>query len=260
MASSESRRSKQLEKKKKKRNDKRHQHVVGRNAGLAEKLAARATAPLHECLVNAMLGGDGGGLVEVIISRKSMSGEIAFALFLIDRHCMGVKDCLGNTVSVSQYNDFKEKVQAKGRRLKAIDPPSARRFVEDAVAYAEQFGIKPHADFRAARMILGDIDASEAKSVFEMGKDGKPFFMSGPFQSPAECQMIIAKLTAVCGADGFHFVMAIDPRKTMLSGQDIDELSFDDEDVTYQEDDEDDDETEDADEITSPFRFEDRRA
>lgn len=257
MASSESRRRKQLEKKKKKRNDKRHQIVVKRNAGLAEKLAMRANAPVHECLVTAELGG--GGFVEVVISRKSASGEIAFGLFLIDSYCMGVKNCLARILSVSQYNDFKEDVRAKGRILKALDPPSARRVVEDAVAYAEKLGIKPHADFRAARMILGDIDPEKATTLFEMGRDGKPFFMSGPFQSPAECQMIIAKLTAVCGVDGFHFMMGIDPRRTMLSGHDFNELSFDDDDDdddSVMFDEEEDDEVE---ENTSSFRIEERR-
>ena len=261
MASSESRRRKQLEKKKKKRNDKRHQIVVVRNAGLAEKLAARAKFPVHECLVNAQLGNEGGGLVEVVISRKCASGEIAFGLFLIDSYCMGVKDCFGKIVSVSQYNDFKDNVQAKGRILRAIDPPSARRFVEDAVAYAERFGIKPHADFRAARMILGDIDSSKAKSVFEMGKDGKPFFTSGPFQSPAECQMIIAKLTAECGADGFHYIVGIDPRQTMLTDQDFDELSFDDDKVIYVGDEQSGDESDDENEKeASSLHMEDHRA
>ncbi|MEZ6031710.1 MAG: hypothetical protein R3C17_01280 [Planctomycetaceae bacterium] len=249
MASSESRRRKQLEKKKKKRSDKRHQIVVRRNAGLADQLAMRAKAPIYECFTSSTL--DSEGLGEVVISRKSASGEIAMGVFLMDRYCMGVKDCFGRLVSGAEFEDFKENLKAKGLSLKKIDASSARRLIEDAIAYAEDLGIKPHANFRSARMIFGDIDPAEATTLFEMGKDGKPYFMSGPYQSPAECQMIIAKLTAKCGVDGFHYVMAIDPSHELLTGTHFDELSFDD----------DTDEFDDEDEVNqSSFRLEDLRS
>ena len=229
MASSESRRRKQLEKKKKKRNEKRHEIVVRRNAGLADQLLARAKAPILECFVSGDL--NRGGLGEVLIARRSTSGEIAIGLFLVDRYCMGVKDCFGRLFSGSKYAEFKEGMRLKGRNLQKIDASSARRLVDDAVAYAENLGIKPHADFRAARIVLGDIDPSTAKQLFEMGQDGKPFFISGPFQSQAECRTIVAKLTAKCGVDGFHYMLGMDLGHETLAGPHFDELSFDDDDV-----------------------------
>ena len=239
MASSESRRRKQLEKKKKKRTEKRHQLLVRRNAGLADQLLLRAKAPVHECLISAAL--EDQGLGEVIICRRSASGEIALGLFLVDRYCMGVKDCFGRIISGAEYRGMKEKMDENGRDLRRIDAASARRLVEDAVTYAESLGLKPHSDYRAARLIFGDIDPSAATERFELGKDGKPYFMPGPFQSPAECQLIMNKLTAVCGPQGFHFTMAMGPRGTMPPGTHFDELSFDDEDdlenIVFAEDD-----------------------
>ena len=225
MASSESRRRKQLEKKKKKRVDKKHQITVRRNAGLADQLSMRSKAPVFQCLVAA--GMDQGGLGEVVISRRTASGEIAFSLFLVDRYCMGVKDCFGRITSGSQYREFLDQLAERGRIMRTIDPSSARRFVEDAVAYAENLGLKPHSDYRAARMIFGDIDPAAATEFFQMGMNGKPYFMSGPFQSAAECQLILAKLTTRCGEGGFHYTMAIDPASSHLSGSDWDQLSFD---------------------------------
>ena len=98
------------------------------------------------------------------------------------------------------------------------------------MAYAENLGLKPHPDYRAARMIFGDIDPATATELFEMGMNGKPYFMSGPFQSPAECQAIIAKLTANCGKGGFNYTMAVSPEDLNLSGADWDQLSFEGED------------------------------
>jgi len=254
MASSEARRRKQLEKKKKKRGDKRHQIVVRRNAGLADQLLARSKAPVLECLISNDLKDEGLG--EVVIARRSASGEIALGLFLIDRYCMGVKDCFGRLVSGADYSKFKEDMRNRGRNLNKIDAASARRIVEDAVAYADSLGIKPHADFRAARMILGDIDPAAARTILEMGKDGKPLFISGPFQSPAECQLIISKLTAKCGVDGFHFMMVAHPGHDNLSGPNFSELSFDDDDA----DDMDPEDEDDSEESESTYLLEDGRS
>jgi hypothetical protein len=240
MASSESRRRKQLEKKKRKRADKRHEIHVRNSSGLAEQLKRRSVAPVYECLISAELELEGLG--DVLISRRAPSGEIAFAVFLVDRYCMGVKNCFGRICSGPQYRSFRESMTNPGRIFKKIDPSSARRLIEDAIAYADRFGINPHPDFRTARLILGDIDSSVATQCFEMGREGKPFFVSGPYQSPAECRTIIARLAAKCGPDGFHFISPTDLGDHTLSGSDFEQLGFD---VDYEDDDDfDDDECE----------------
>ena len=229
MASSEVRRRKQLEKKKKKRSEKLHQIRVRQNAGMGDRLLMRAMAPIHECLVSADI--DDQGLGEVVISRCSASGEIAMSLFLIDRHCMGVKDCYSRIVTASGYRDFVGQMRDNGRPMRVIDPPSARRFVEDAVAYADSLGLKPHPDYRASKMILGDINPGQAVRIFEMGQNGKPFFVSGPFQSPEECAAIVAKLTERCGAKGFHYMIAVQPHDRILRLDERADSDFDDDDA-----------------------------
>jgi len=124
MASSESRRRKQLEKKKKKRAEKNRQIVVRRDAGLAEQLSMRSKAPIYQCLVST--GINEGGLGEVVISRRTSSGEMAFSLFLIDRYCMGVKDCFGRVTSGIKYREFLDHMAERGREMRRIDPSSAR--------------------------------------------------------------------------------------------------------------------------------------
>lgn len=215
-----------------------------RNAGLAEQLLARSKAPIHECCVSANL--EEQGLGQVVISRRTASGEIAVGVFLIDRYCMGVKDCFGHIMTGARFAEVKEDMQANGQNLQKIDAASARRVIEDAVAYAENLSIKPHADFRSARIILADIDSSTAKVIFEIGKDGKPFFMSGPFQSPAEYRMILSKLTAKCGADGFSYLLKGNgPHGSNLPFE-FEDLSF--EDSQYDNDDDEEDEEGDVDE------------
>lgn len=234
MASSESRRRKQLEKKKKKRAEKHRQIATRRDAGLAEQLSMRAKAPVYECLMSVSL--DTGGLGEVIMTRRTTSGEIALGLFLIDRYCMGVKDCFGRIETVARYRELLNNMADQGRELRTIDPASARRLVEDAVAYAESLGLKPHADYRAVRMILGEIDPAMATETFEFGVNGKPHFIAGPLQSPAECQAICAKLKASCGDDGFHYTIPVNAGGLPSSDLDWDQLSFEEANDDFDED------------------------
>ena len=69
-------------------------------------------------------------------------------------------------------------------------------------------GFPPHPDYQRARRIYGDIEATACLEHFVFGKNGKPFFMSGPSDTPARCRKIFDTLTKRCGPDGFHFVVA----------------------------------------------------
>jgi hypothetical protein len=41
-----------------------------------------------------------------------------------------------------------------------------------------------------------------------LGKDGKPYFVAGPYD---DARKIMAKLEKAVGRDGFHFIMPLDP-------------------------------------------------
>ncbi len=204
MARSEAKRRKQLEKKKQKRNQKKHELIRQHSAGLGEKLQQRATAPVHECLIGESLTSQGIG--HVVISRKAASGEYALACFLVDRYCMGVKDCFGVICSGAEYRERLERLRQR-LTLRRIDASTARRAVEDAVAYAHDLGLSPHRHYRAVRQIFGNIDPAQATEFLEMGKDGKPLFMPGPHQTAEETRMIMAKLSQAKGPGKFDFIL-----------------------------------------------------
>ena len=79
---------------------------------LAERLARFESAPVVDCLINDEF--EERGLASVFIGRRSASGELAFAVFLVDTYCMGVKDCFGE-VPVSRLPETPRKIQ-KTRR------------------------------------------------------------------------------------------------------------------------------------------------
>lgn len=192
MATSETRRRKQLEKKKKKRDGKRHELTLKRNMSLADKVLIRSKAPIMECIMTDSLIDQGLGYV--IMARRASAGEILLSNFLVDRYCLGVKNCFATFISPTQYAEMIEGMKARDLGPRRIDAPSARRLVEDAVEFAASFDFKPHPDYRSAKLIFGDIDASAGQQLVEMGRAGRPFYISGPYESESDSFEILSKL------------------------------------------------------------------
>ena len=49
----------------------------------------------------------------------------------------------------------------------------------------------------------------------EFGHDGKPYFISGPHDSPSRCQQIIKTLERSCGQGNYHFLAQISPASVL---------------------------------------------
>jgi len=128
---------------------------------------------------------------------------------LVDTYLLGIKDCFGQVLT--QGEDKKRLEDYRERDVRKIDPPSAKRLIEDALTYAKSFGFSPHNDYPRVKPIWNGIDSSRAQESFEMGKDGKPFFFAGPHDSPAECRRIVDILERKCGPEGYHVTMPIAP-------------------------------------------------
>jgi hypothetical protein len=163
-----------------------------------------ADAPIHECLVPESLFDIGIG--NVIVSRKMPNESIGAAFFLVDVFCLGIKDAFYDVLSSVAY-DYRVSVLEQ-ETFRAIHPTCARKLVEGAEAYARDLGFTPHPDYQRARQIFGDLDATACPTPYVFGKDGKPFFISGPYDAPARCRRIIDTLTRRCGPEGFHFTVA----------------------------------------------------
>lgn len=163
-----------------------------------------AHAPIHACLVSDSLFDIGIG--NVIVSRRMPNGLIGAAFFLMDVFCLGVKDAFYDVLSLVEYDYRVSGLQHE--TFKAIHPTCARKLVEEAEAYARDLGFNPHPEYQRARQIFGDLDATACPTHYVFGRDGKPFFMSGPYDTPVKCRRIIDTLTRRCGPEGFHFTVA----------------------------------------------------
>jgi len=208
MAVDERRRQKKLEKKTAKRKAvvaaKKKAGTFGSRALMERDVTHAASFPIYECLVPKMIFDLGVG--NVVLARELPQGRVGASFFLVDVFCLGVKDAFFSIFSRSEYLARLGKMSSH-ESLEKIEPACARKLIEGAVAYALDLGFKPHPDYVLARRLFGDLKSDACDVHYTYGHEGKPEYISGPYESKQKSRHIIDQLTKRCGPDGFHFTI-----------------------------------------------------
>jgi hypothetical protein len=146
------------------------------------------------------------GIGWVVAARHLPSGSVGASIFLVDVWCLGIKDAF---FTVLPERKFKEHVNVMSGeyRLVPIDPPDARKLLQDAAEYAASFGLMPSENFTKTQLIFGDTPFSE--ETFTFGKDGKPFYVSGPHDSPTRKRRIMDSLEKHAGWGDFDYLVDV---------------------------------------------------
>ena len=236
MALDPKKRQKKLAKRKAQRKEKAKKLTVQQQQRLAyqtNRFAIAARYPLHQCLSNIAVFA--GGMGTVVISRTAPNGDIVMGVFLLDTFCLGVKSAFARVLLPHEYDEMIAQMR-QGEMLQVVEPSYARKLVEESIVYAATLGFKPDPDYHTAKEIFGDIDASECTDQFTFGKEGKPFYMSGPLDSPLKRRQIVTTLENNVGVGNFNFMIHTD------GGFDFDDdEQFDDDEFEFEDDEEDDD-------------------
>jgi transcriptional regulator with XRE-family HTH domain len=150
----------------------------------------------------------GAGLVGVIVARRARPQRVSVCGYLVDVYCLGVKNALGpDTMNERDLPGFRDRFfsafEATG------DPVAAplqlvRHLVWGAVDYARGLGFEPHPDFEPAAGHLGT--AWQETSAIGFGREGVPFYVSGPHDNP---DAVLRTLTTSVGEDGFNYLAAV---------------------------------------------------
>ena len=153
--------------------------------------------PLHE---DAAAGAD--GLVAVLVARKHRHGKVSVCGYLADVYCRGVKNALGPEIMDDLglrgfVRDF-----FSGYHGDPLEAPIelAREVVLGSVVYARGLGFGPHPDFAAAE---GHLGSWAGPGTITFGKDGKPLYISGPYDDP---RPVIRTLERTAGHGNFEFL------------------------------------------------------
>ncbi len=208
MTNPEVRRQKQLARQRQKLKEKARRATADKALAVQHQQALATTAPILDCLVPHTLYEQGIG--NLVFSRALPDGRIATAMFLVDVFCLGVKNATHAVLERDTYDRHVESLSAHGRFV-AMDPASFRKLVEGAVAYADSLGFKPHADYAVARRIFGHVDAAASTQAFVYGRDGKPFYVNGPNETPSQARAIVEQLQRHPGGADYQVALGGPP-------------------------------------------------
>lgn len=208
MTNPEVRRQKQLARQRQKVKEKTRRANADKALAVQHQQALTTTAPILECLVPDTLYKQGIG--NLVFSRALPNGRVASAMFLVDVHCLGVKNTTHAVLARDSYDQTLERLSAHGRFV-PTDPASFRKLVEGAVAYADSLGFKPHPSYAVARRIFGDVDAAASTQEFVYGLNGKPHYVNGPNETPSQVRAIVEQLQRHPGGADYQLVLGGPP-------------------------------------------------
>ena len=205
MAINAKQRQKKLEKKNKKR--KLAKKSSGSGIKLRDKALNFAKFPVHECLVPSALFETGIG--NIIVARRAEGDSIAISAFVVDVFCLGLKDAF---FKVSSEFDYEHRIKSRlfelheDQTFEKVHLTCAKKLIDGAILYAKEIGFSPHRDYKNAKGIFGNVDGRVCPVKYIYGKRGKPFYIRGPNESPAQAKRIVAQLHKKCGDGNYRYL------------------------------------------------------
>ena len=152
-----------------------------------------------------MKGWQESGITPVVVAREQSPDEVIFGSYLVDLYCLGVKDALCNAnLPLKRFkNNLPDLCSGKPE---PCDIGLAHEVVYGAIDFAKPYGFEPHPDFKLASMVLDPPEAHPPEHELEFGKDGKPFYIAGPYD---DVEAIVRKLTRTAGEGNFDYVLTL---------------------------------------------------
>jgi hypothetical protein len=111
----------------------------------------------------------------VIFSRKHVNGNITFTSVLVDLLCTGAKDVLffvnePESLYREILDTYREKLMLD---FEPVSYELIHNVIFESVAFAEEYGIAPHEDFRYAELILDEDSDDFPRIEVPLGEGGK---------------------------------------------------------------------------------------
>ena len=167
---------------------------------VAGRVRVAARGRIARCVMSSSLFEMGMG--SVMVARTLPSGLLGCAYFLLDTFCLGVKDVF---YAECGQTELRSRLAEQGE-FTDIEPAYARKLIRDAAAYAAVLGLSAEKDTPVIEAIFGDVDEADCTETFTFGKDGEPFFLSGPNDTPARIRAVMLALEKSRGLDGCDYL------------------------------------------------------
>lgn len=119
------------------------------------------------------------GLVCVLLARRHRFDKVKVCGYLADVYCLGVKNTYGPEIMDEfELSKFQPSFFSAYEGWQVADVALARHLIFGAVDYARQLGFEPHPECDQTAGLLGPWTRA---SAITFGKDGQPFYVSGPY-------------------------------------------------------------------------------
>ena len=143
------------------------------------------------------------GMVSVLVARRHRYDKVSVCGYLADVYCLGVKNAMGPAVMDELELSRFRGLYFASYHSDPLDAPieRARELVFGSLEHARGLGFEPHPDFAAT---AGHLGSWTGPSAITFGKDGKPFYVSGPNDRP---HSIIRTLRDSVGDGNFDYVL-----------------------------------------------------
>ena len=140
------------------------------------------------------------GLAAVLVARRHRHGKVSVCGYLADVYCLGVKNALGPEImdDLGLRGFIRDFFAGYDGDPLEVPIELAREVVFGSVDYARSLGFDPHPDFAAAQ---GHLGSWTGPCTITFGKDGKPFYISGPYDDP---RPVIRTLESTVGRGNFE--------------------------------------------------------
>lgn len=132
--------------------------------------------PISKCLINEGWGDD--GLADIYVFRKHSNGNVTIGIYLVDLLCAGLKDTFYRFSQDEAF--FEYTLKQTPVALEECSYELAHNIIYGGIAYAEEFGIEPHPDFRITQHLLEEDTDAIPLMELEFGKEGKALLMLRP--------------------------------------------------------------------------------
>ncbi len=172
------------------------------------------------------------GIGYLSIARQEAEGSWVFAVFLVDVQCLGVKDAFWKAGTPREFREMLHKLE-ETQAMERISPASLAKIVQGAVEFAQSFGFKPQADYHHAKRLLEGIDPAACTQEFTFGRDGKPFYVSGPFETVEQARVIAERVKEAGG----HYIVSISgpAEKELVEDFDLEDIELEDFEEDFEE-------------------------
>ena len=129
--------------------------------------------PMHECLIPKSWQED--KKFPILFSRKHVNGNLTFVSVLVDLLCTGAKDVLffvnePDFIYHEILETYEENLLVE---FVPVNYELIHNIIFESVAFAEEYGIAPHEDFRFVEMILEEDTDDFPRIDVPLGENGK---------------------------------------------------------------------------------------